>query len=78
MRKLGNIISSINLNAREDKLIWLPGGGIYSTKIGMEVWDNKTSDTMVKWRFLLKISVPHNIKLSFGKSIQKFYLLVLS
>lgn len=67
MQKLGNIISSVNLNANEDRLIWLPSGNMYSTKNGMELWDNKDSKIVWKWKFLWKILVPPNVKLFLWK-----------
>lgn len=43
VKLLGKIISSINLKAKEDLLIWIPSGKKFSTKDGMDFWRKKNS-----------------------------------
>lgn len=67
MNKLGKIISSVKLNGKEDKLIWLVSGDKFSTKSGLASLDRIEAIADWKWYFIWKIQVPPKVKLFLWK-----------
>lgn len=64
---LNKVITSINLSAAEDTLIWTPYGKEFSTKDGLVLWNKSDVNEDWCWNFIWKMQLPPNVKLFLWK-----------